>query len=79
MQMTIELPNVLGERLKMLPAPNDFIINILTKALETHLQLKLNKSYRIEDAFGLYQPKKTVSLEDMERLKIERVGLSTIR
>ncbi len=29
MQMTIELPNVLGERLKMLPAPNDFIINII--------------------------------------------------
>jgi hypothetical protein len=65
MQMTIELPNVLGERLKMLPAPNDFIINILAKALETHLQP--NKSYRIEDAFALYQPKKTVSLEDMEQ------------
>ncbi|EDN71076.1 hypothetical protein BGP_4170 [Beggiatoa sp. PS] len=32
----------------------EFII----KALETHLQP--NKIYRIEDAFGLYKPKKTV-------------------
>jgi len=65
MQMTIELPNVLGERLKILQAPNDFIINVLTKALETHLQP--NKTYRIEDAFGLYKPKNAVSLEDMEQ------------
>jgi len=65
MQMTIELPTTLGERLKILPAPNEFIINVLTKALETHLQP--NKTYCIEDAFGLCKPKKSVSLEDMEQ------------
>ncbi len=65
MQLTIELPNILGERLKTLSAPNDFIINLLTQALETHLQP--NKTYSIEDAFGLYQPKNSASLEDMER------------
>jgi hypothetical protein len=61
MQMTIELPTTLGERLKTLPAPNEFIINVLTKALETHSPS--NKTYRIEDAFGLYKPKKSVSLD----------------
>ncbi|RKZ38694.1 MAG: hypothetical protein DRR16_21875 [Candidatus Parabeggiatoa sp. nov. 3] len=64
MQLTIELPDVLGERLRTLPTPTDFIINVLTQALETHLQPK--KTYRIEDAFGLYQPKNSASLEDME-------------
>ncbi len=63
MQITIELPNILGEQLKTIPELNDFVVNVLNQALKMNLQ----PNYHIEDAFGLYKPKKSANLEDMEQ------------
>ena len=62
MQITIELPDILGEKLKTVQEPNNFILNMLTEVLEDDSQSS------IEDAFGLYNPKNSVSLEDMEQV-----------
>jgi len=66
MQFTIDLPNKLGEQLNAFSAPNDFIVKVLAQSLGFDLQNRAKPEFRIEDAFGLYQPERSVSLEQME-------------
>ena len=66
MQITIDLPNLMGERLNSFPSPNEFIIKVLAKALAIKVPKDEIKAVCIEDAFGLYKPKRSVSLENME-------------
>jgi hypothetical protein len=40
MQLTIELPDILGYRLKSLPNFNGFITNVLAKSIEPSVQEK---------------------------------------
>jgi len=68
MQFTIDLPNKLGEQLNAFSAPNDFIVKVLAQSLGFDLQNRAKPEFRIEDAFGLYQPERSVSLEEMEPL-----------
>ncbi|TGO02734.1 hypothetical protein PN36_20015 [Candidatus Thiomargarita nelsonii] len=65
-QFTIDLQNKLGEQLNAFYAPNDFIVKVLAQSLGFDLQNRAEPEFRIEDAFGLYQPECSVSLEEME-------------
>ncbi len=65
MQLLLEVPDALGERLNRFADPNAFIVHTLAQTL--HLKsTERPKPSRIEDAFGLYKPKRSVTLEQME-------------
>ena len=65
MQMILELPSPLSEQLTQLTDPQGFIITVLSQSLGLDLPPPA-KSVRIEDAFGLHQPTRSLSVEDME-------------
>jgi len=65
MQMTLELPSPLSERLNQLTDPQGFVISVLSQSLGLDLP-PVTKSSRIEDAFGLHKPTCSLSLEEME-------------
>jgi hypothetical protein len=72
MQMILELPSPLNERLNQLTDPQGFIITVLSRSLGLDLP-PAAKSSRIEDAFGLHQPTRSLSVEDMETVLQEAV------
>jgi len=65
MQMTLELPSPLSEQLTQLTDPQGFIITVLSQSLGLDLPPPAT-SFRIEDAFGLHKPARSLSLEDLE-------------
>lgn len=65
MQMTLELPSPLSERLTQLTDPQSFIVTVLSQSLGLDSPPPA-KSFRMEDAFGLHKPTRSLSLEDME-------------
>jgi hypothetical protein len=72
MQMTLELPSPLSEQLTQLTDPQGFIITVLSQSLGLDLPPPA-KSFRIEDAFGLHQPTRSLSVEEMEMVIQEAV------
>jgi len=65
MQFILDLPEALGERLNRFADPNAFIVHALSQTLHLESTTGTTPS-RVEDVFGLYKPKRSVTLEEME-------------